>query len=87
MPVVTCKLGLFDYDQSVYIINDDGITKEIGRAPYESLPQFIASTCADNDINEVILSGSKYYTQNLKKQIEVRSLNKYDRALIVLERE
>ena len=87
MPVVTCKLGLFDYDQGVYLINDDGTSREIGRAPFESLPNLIAATCYEYDANEVILYGSKYYTKQLARLINTKGADKYSKNIAVIERE
>jgi len=87
MPVVTCKLGLFDYDQSVYLVNDDGTSREIGRAPVESLPNLIAATCNEYNANEVILYGSRYYTKQLARLINTKGVDKYNKNIAVIERE
>lgn len=87
MPIVTCKLGLFDYDQGVYVVEDDGTSREIGRAPFESLPRLIAATCSEYGADQVILYGSKYFTGQLKKLISLRAADKYNKTITVLERE
>ena len=72
MPVIYCKINIFDYEQEVFLG-----TKSIGKAPLKDLPQFLINRCQENDVREVHLKGIKAYAQDVKNSIENYCQTKY----------
>ena len=83
MPIIGCGINIFDYDQSVIIINDDGTTKQLGKSTYQNLDHFITTCCNENHIYKVKLGGLPQYTKPLKNRIEKESVARYGKRIEV----
>jgi hypothetical protein len=80
MSIIYCNINLFDLNQKVYI-NDN--TNQIGQVPIESLDHFIVTMCAKHNIDNVILTGSNYYTLPVKNRIEKEAISRYNKKIKV----
>ena len=83
MPIITCGLNIFDYDQSVYLAKDDGTMEPLGKSTLENLDHFIVTCCGKYDINKVRLVGLQQYTLPLKNRIEKESIARYSKKIEV----
>lgn len=52
MPIIYCNINIFDYDQSVYMIEDNK-SKLLAKVPMEDLGRAIPDICYDKDIYSV----------------------------------
>lgn len=83
MSIITCGVNIFDYDQTVYLMKDDGTTEPLGKSTYENLDHFITTCCSKYDVGKVKLGGLKQYTLPLKNRIEKESVARYSKKIEV----
>lgn len=83
MPVICCGINIFDYDQVVYLCDENNQMKELGKTPYQYLDHFITTMCNEQDVYRVKLMGLKEYTTQLKKRIEKESVARYGKKIEV----
>lgn len=55
MPVIYCSINIFDYDQSIYMLDGDK-SRLLARAPVSDLGKAIPDICYDKGIYSVRLS-------------------------------
>ena len=82
MPVIACDIKIFDYDQIVYLYDNDK-TKILGKSTYQNLDHFITTMCNNYQICSVKLKGLIQYTEPLKNRIEKESIARYNRKIEV----
>lgn len=83
MPIIGCGVNIFDYDQTVYLMNEDGTSQILGKSTYENLDHFITTCCNKNAVYKVKLSGVQQYTAPLKNRIEKEGISRYNRKIEV----
>ncbi len=83
MSVITCGVNIFDYDQAVYIIKDDGTNEMLGKSTYDNLDHFITTCCGNYNVDKVKLGGLQQYTMPLKERIEKEGIARYNRRIEV----
>lgn len=83
MSVIICNINAFDYYQTIYLYHDQEDFSILGKATFENLDHLIVTNCGENEINKVVLKGSKYYTVPLKKRIETEGLSRYNKRIEV----
>lgn len=70
MKYLICNVNLFNYNQNIYIANEDGQLDLIADCPSpESLIKLIPYYCQENDINVVQLVGPEAYLEGIKENI------------------
>lgn len=70
MKKILCILNIFDFEQTVYIVDDNtGERDIIALAPAEELTSVISAICNEKDIYDVILSGNLTYSNLIKDSI------------------
>lgn len=69
MPLIYCNLNLFDYNQNIYIIKEDGNKSEALLAPTEEVGLAIASICNERKIYNIELRGIEEYVLNVVNDI------------------
>lgn len=83
MSIITCGVNIFDYEQTVYLIKDDGTNQILGKSTYDNLDHFITTCCDKYDVGQVKLGGLRQYTLPLKNRIEKESVARYNRKIEV----
>ncbi len=70
MPVIYCKINLFDADQVVYLIDTDkGTEKELAKAPLDYLDGTLATLCHDKNVYNVHLFGLEDFVADIARKI------------------
>lgn len=70
MKKVLCVLNIFDFEQTVYVMDDDTGERDIvALAPAKELTAVISAICNEEDIYDVILSGNLTYSNLIKDSI------------------
>ena len=64
MPVIYCSINLFDADQKVFII-ENGVEKEIAKAPLDYLDGALVSLCHDKDVYNIHLFGLESFVNDI----------------------
>lgn len=77
MPVIYCTVNMFEYNQTVYVVNDDKTTHPVAKVPLNSLGNFISKYCAEHNITEVHLFGYPEFTQDVKNKANEANVKKY----------
>jgi hypothetical protein len=86
MKKVLCVLNIFDFEQTVYIIDDDTGERDIvALAPAEELTAVISAICNEENIYNVILSGNLTYSNLIKDSITTYSNLNYKNNKINVE--
>ena len=83
MSIITCGINIFDYDQTVYLADDEGKTEILGKSTYDNLDHFITTICNQRQVYNVKLGGLLQYTNPLKKRIEKESIARYGKKIEV----
>lgn len=83
MSVIRCGINIFDYDQTVYLLKDDGTEEILGKSIYNNLDHFITTCCGNYDVNKVKLGGLQQYTMPLKDRIEKEGIARYKKRIEV----
>ena len=83
MPIITCGVNIFDYDQTVYLLDDEGKSQPLGKSTYDNLDHFITTVCNEHGVYKVKLGGLTQYTSQLKKRIEKESIARYGKKIEV----
>lgn len=83
MPIITCGVNIFDYDQTVYLYKNDHELVILGKSTYEHLDHFITTMCNQYQVYQVKLGGLKEYTSPLKNRIEKESVARYGKKIEV----
>lgn len=83
MSIITCGVNIFDYDQSVYLIKDDGTNELLGKSTYDNLDHFITTICDKYNVDKVKLGGLHQYTSPLKNRIEKECIARYNKRIEV----
>lgn len=68
MPVIYCKINLFDMDQVIYLIKDE-TEKEIAKAPLEYLDGTLAALCHEKEVYSVHLFGLEDFVTDIANKI------------------
>jgi hypothetical protein len=55
MPVIYCNINIFDYDQSIYVLDDKG-SHLIAKVPFTGLGKAMPHLCYDKNVFDVKLS-------------------------------
>lgn len=85
MPVISCGINIFDYDQTVYLVNENSKeVKVIGKSTYENLEHLLVTLCDEYNVNTIYLGGIMQYKAPLKDRIEKESLARYNRKIEVI---
>jgi len=60
MPLIYCNINIFDYDQSIYVLDSDngGASHLIARVPFQHLGTAMPELCYTNNIYTVRLNCS-----------------------------
>lgn len=70
MKKVLCVLNIFDFEQTVYIVDDNTGERDIvALAPAEELTSVISAICNEEHIYDVVLSGNLTYSNLIKNSI------------------
>ena len=86
MKKVLCVLNIFDFEQTVYIIDDNTGERDIvALAPAEELTSVISAICNEEHIYDVILSGNLTYSNLIKNSIISYSNLNYNNNKINVE--
>ena len=86
MKKVLCVLNIFDFEQTVYIIDDSTGERDIvALAPAEELTSVISAICNEEHIYDVILSGNLTYSNLIKNSIISYSNLNYNNNKINVE--
>lgn len=86
MKKVLCVLNIFDFEQTVYIIdNNTGERDIVALAPAEELTSVISAVCNEEHIYDVILSGNLTYSNLIKNSIISYSNLNYNNNKINVE--
>lgn len=86
MKKVLCVLNIFDFEQTVYIIDDNTGERDIvALAPAEELTSVISAVCNEEHIYDVILSGNLTYSNLIKNSIISYSNLNYNNNKINVE--
>lgn len=86
MKKVLCVLNIFDFEQTVYIIDDSTGERDIvALAPTEELTSVISAICNEEHIYDVILSGNLTYSNLIKNSIISYSNLNYNNNKINVE--
>jgi len=87
MPVIYCNINMFDYDQTVYIREDDGTLKIYAKIPYPELSKFLAKMAENENIKEIHLNGLTAFSLETKnkilKEYSAKFGNKEDLIIII----
>lgn len=86
MQVIYCNIQPFILDQNVSIYNEE--TNEnipIGKTTLKSLPEFASDQCKEHNLHNIVLTGTKIYTNRVAKEIKEYSATKYDSYTINVE--
>lgn len=57
MPLIYCNINIFDYDQSVYVVDGEH-THLIAKVPFQELGKTMPELCNDKGIYDIHLSCS-----------------------------
>lgn len=76
MKQIVCHVGMFDYTQKIYLVNDNNITN-LGESPVYQLDNSIVELCVANGITNVHLYGEPTYLSRLAKNINYLMYQKY----------
>lgn len=68
MPVIYCRINLFDMDQKIYLVNGEN-EKEIAKAPLDHLDGTLVALCHDKDVYNVHLFGLQDFVIDIAKAI------------------
>lgn len=86
MKKVLCVLNIFDFEQTVYIIDDSTGERDIvALSPAEELTSVISAICNEKHIYDVILSGNLTYSNLIKNSIISYSNLNYNNNKINVE--
>jgi hypothetical protein len=86
MPVIYSEIQLFDGDQSVYKVDDNGRIHLIAKAPLESLAAVITDECYAKSIYRVkLFSTFSEMCQKVKAQISEKENTKFSENKITVE--
>lgn len=86
MKKVLCVLNIFDFEQTVYIVDDNTGERDIvALAPAEELISVISAVCNEEHIYDVILSGNLTYSNLIKNSIISYSNLNYNNNKINVE--
>jgi hypothetical protein len=86
MKKVLCVLNIFDFEQTVYVMDDvTGERDIVALAPAEELTAVISAICNEKDIYDVILSGNLTYSNLIKDSITAYSNLNYNNNKINVE--
>ena len=83
MSVIACGVNIFDYDQTVYLMDNDGKMEILGKSTYDNLDHFITTMCNEHKVYRVQLKGLVQYTSQLKKRIEAEGVARYGKRIEV----
>lgn len=83
MSIIVCGVNIFDYDQTVYLMDSDGKMENLGKSTYDNLDHFITTMCNEHKVYKVKLKGLLQYTSPLKKRIETESVARYGKKIEV----
>lgn len=79
MSLIYCHINLFDYQQNVYIIKDNGDREMIGKAPTAEISKLIAAASAEHHIYNIKLYGAEEeYVKDIATDIIVISSLDYN---------
>ena len=70
MPVIYCKINMFDAEQKIYIV-DDGQPQEVTSVDLKHLDGTIAALCYERNIYNVHLFGLRDFIIDVKKAINM----------------
>ena len=86
MKKILCILNIFDFEQRVYIVNDEtGERNIVAVAPAEELTAVISAICNEENIYNVVLSGNLTYSNLIKDSITAYSNLHYKNNKINVE--
>lgn len=86
MKKILCMLNIFDFEQKVYIMDDNTGEKDIvAVVPAEELTAIISAVSNEQDICDVILSGNLTYSNLIKDNIIAYSKLHYKNNKINVE--
>lgn len=71
--ILVCDIKPFDFNQTVYLVNDENnnaIIDNLGEMKLTSLYSFVPSYCYSNGIEKIKLYGNARYNEGVKEQIE-----------------
>jgi len=84
MSIITCAINIFDYDQTIYLINSkDNTNTIIGKSSYENLEHLLVTLCDKYNVSKIKLGGLKEYTSPLKNRIEKEAIARYNKKVEV----
>lgn len=84
MPLIYCHFNLFDYNQNIYIVKENGIRELAWLAPTEEVGYAIASLCNERKIYNINLYGTEEYVNTIVDDIYNIFNLKYENALNLL---
>jgi len=76
MKQIVCHVGMFDYNQKIYLADGDKITP-LGQSPVFQLDNSIVELCMANGVTNVHLYGEPTYLSRLAKNINYIMYQKY----------
>ena len=86
MSVIYSEIQLFDGEQSIYSLGDDGNIHLLAKAPLTSLPKVIVEQCYDHDVYQVKLYSSFIdMCSRVQKQITEYENTRFSANKIIVE--
>lgn len=84
MPVIYCKLNLFDAKQTVQLV-DDVASSELASVEMSELGHTIATLCNDNEVFSVKIAGNASYAESIADDVRVCNAFMYKNNTIEVE--
>lgn len=85
MPVIYCNISLFDTDQIIYLVEDEGSQKEIAKVPLDHLENTLSALCYSKNIYTIYLSGLSSFVKNVPQKIYAAERKMYTQNKIKVE--
>ena len=70
MPVIYCPINLFDADQKIYLVSDDGKQKEIAKTPLDYLDGTLVALCYEKQVYDIHLIGVRDFILDVVEDIQ-----------------
>lgn len=81
MKYIVCNLGLFSLHQKVYYVDENGMIL-IGETGLSHLPNLIAQSCDQYNVNKVrLIGGGETFAMNLSNEIRKVGMTDYNKSL------
>ena len=85
MSKIVCNINMFDLNQHIILVKDNGTSEEITTSTINNLGDLIVASCSKFNLNKIHLFGDKKYIDGIIENILSINSSKYKINNIELE--